>query len=315
MQTNKSLKRGAYLALATALVSGISVYVNSYGVKQVADPFVFTTAKNLLVGFALAGLALLPVVWGELRRLSRRQWLSLAVLGLIGGSTPFLLFFYGLAQATAPSAAFIHKTLFLWVAILAVPFLKERPGKLQLAALVTLVVGHLVLVGRPARWAVSHAELLVLSATLLWAVEAIVARRVLGGVSVAVAAFGRMGFGSLAMLGFLATTGRLDGLGSMSGGQWSWVLVTSILLMAYVGGYYGALKHVPATLVTSILVLGSVVTSLLYAVFNSRTYAPEQVAGFALIGTAAALWLHIAHRGARGTSLNQEVAHARQAGR
>jgi hypothetical protein len=47
--------------------------INSFGVKQVPDPFVFTTAKNLLVGLGLAALALFPMVWGELRRLSQRQ--------------------------------------------------------------------------------------------------------------------------------------------------------------------------------------------------------------------------------------------------
>ena len=55
---------------------------------------------------------------------------------------PFILFFTGLAQASAPSAAFIHKTLFVWVALLAVPFLGERLGWLQLAALGVLLAGQ-----------------------------------------------------------------------------------------------------------------------------------------------------------------------------
>ena len=62
---NDVIKKGTYLALATALISGVSVYVNSYGVKQVSDPFVFTTAKNLIVGLVLASLILLPGAMGE----------------------------------------------------------------------------------------------------------------------------------------------------------------------------------------------------------------------------------------------------------
>ena len=50
------------------------------------------------------------------------------MIGVIGGSVPFILFFNGLAMASAPSAAFIHKTLFVWVVLLAVPFLGERLG-------------------------------------------------------------------------------------------------------------------------------------------------------------------------------------------
>lgn len=294
---NRSLvKKGTYLALATALISGVSVYVNSFGVKQVTDPFVFTTAKNLLVAVGLVALVLLPGAWRELQRLTNRQWLALVFLGLVGGSIPFLLFFYGLSQATAPSAAFIHKTLFIWVAILAVPLLGERIGKVQLMALGTLVIGNLVLVGRPAQWNLGQAEIFVLAATLLWAVEAVVAKRLMAGVSARTAALGRMGFGAIAMLGFLVFTGRMDAAAAMNGTQWGWVLITAIFLFGYVNGYYHALKHAPATLVASVLVLGSVITSLLHAVFSARTYTVEQVVGFGVILAATALWVHFGLR-------------------
>lgn len=289
-------RNGLYLALATALISGFSVYINSFGVKQVSDPFVFTTAKNILVGLALASLVLAPAAWKELRALSRKQWACLLVLGLVGGSTPFLLFFYGLSQATAASAAFIHKTLFIWVAILAVPFLKERLGKLQIGALGTLALGYLVLVGRPASWDLGTAELFTLLATLLWAVEVVIAKRLMVNVSVRVAVLGRMGFGSLAMLSFLAVNGRADTLATMNGVQWGWVVLTSLFLLGYVISYYGALKHAPATLVSSVLVLGSVITSLLYALFSARTYSVEQVVGFGLVVIAALLWVYIGNR-------------------
>jgi drug/metabolite transporter (DMT)-like permease len=301
------VQKGVWLALVTALISGVSVYINSFGVRQVSDPFVFTAAKNLLVGLALASLLLAPAAWKELRGLSRRQWVSLVALGLVGGSVPFLLFFYALSQATAPSAAFIHKTLFIWVAILAVPFLKERLGKLQIAALGILVVGNLVLIGRPASWALGPAEVFALLATLLWAVEAIVAKKVMGDVSARVAALGRMGFGSVAMLGFLALSSRGDTLATMTGIQWGWVGLTSVFLLGYVTSYYGALKYAPATLVSSVLVLGSVVTSLLYAVFSARTYSVEQIAGFGLVVAAAAIWLYIGNRVAKPAALAQEA--------
>ena len=47
---------------------------------------------------------------------------------MIGGSVPFVLFFEGLARAEATQAAFIQKTLVVWVALLAVPLLRERFG-------------------------------------------------------------------------------------------------------------------------------------------------------------------------------------------
>ena len=45
----------------TALVSGVSVFVNSYGVHAVSSPAVYTTAKNLVAAVvrlaAVAGVA------------------------------------------------------------------------------------------------------------------------------------------------------------------------------------------------------------------------------------------------------------------
>jgi uncharacterized membrane protein len=95
------------------------------------------------------------------------------------------------------------------------------------------------------------------------------------------------------MLGFLVATGRTDTAAAMSGIQWGWVLITSLLLLGYVNGYYHALKNAPVTLVASVLVLGSVVTSLLHAVFSARTYSIEQVAGFGVILAATAVWICI----------------------
>ena len=309
---SQTAKTGAYLALITAIISGVSVYVNSFGVKHSPDPFVYTTAKNLMVGAALAVLIVLPTAMTELRRLSGRQWLTLVFLGLVGGSVPFLLFFYGLQEATAPSAALIHKTLFIWVAILAVPFLKENLGRMQILALGVLIVGQLVLVGRPTSWNLGLAELLILIATLFWAVEAVAARKIMKGISARVAVLGRMGFGSLAMLGFLMVSGRMDTFGSMGSEQWGWIVLTSGFLTVYVVGYYSALKHAPAVLVSSILVLGSVLTSALHAIFSGRSYTPEQVAGFVLILTAAAIWVHVGRSLPGKSAPALEVAHERR---
>src|SRR3972149_5145265 len=98
----------------------------SRAVKQVPAPAVFTTLTNAGAAGLLVGLAARAGGGTAARALRPRQWGGLLILGVIGGSIPFLLFFTGLAQASAPSAAFIHKTLFIWVALLAIPFLGER---------------------------------------------------------------------------------------------------------------------------------------------------------------------------------------------
>ena len=284
-------RKGAYFALATAIISGFSVYINKFAVTEMNDPFIFTATKNVAVALLLFALFIFPKALPELKRLSRTQWLTLGAIGCVGGSVPFLLFFYGLSLGTAVSAAFIHKTLFIWVAILAVFFLGERLSKLHIAALAVLVGGNILLLGWPKSWLISQGGLLILLATILWAVEAVIAKRFMTKTSSNVAAFGRMFFGAIVMLGYLAITGKLGAVASLSGIQLGWVALTAVFLLGYVSCYYAGLKHAPASVVASILVLGSVITSLLYAIFDARSYSLEQVIGMLLITIAAfGLW-------------------------
>jgi len=127
--TWRKYRKGVYFALATAIISGFSIYINKFAVMEMKDPFIFTTVKNLAVAALLFAFLILPKALPELRALSRKQWLTLGAIGCVGGSIPFLLFFYGLSLGTAGGAALVHKTLFIWVAILAVFFLGERLGR------------------------------------------------------------------------------------------------------------------------------------------------------------------------------------------
>jgi drug/metabolite transporter (DMT)-like permease len=282
------MQRGLLWALGTALVSGVSVYVNKFGVAQVQDPFVYTTLKNSLVAAGL--LAVLGAAgWRELRAFTPRQWAGWAALGLIGGGVPFLLFFQGLATASAPSAALIHKTLFLWVALLAVPLLSEKLGLWQRAGLGVLAAGQFLL-QPPSAWGWGSGEMLILIATLLWAVETIVAKKVLAGVSARTAALGRMGVGVLVMWAFLTATGRAGAAAALNGTQWLWVAVTALFLAAYVWTWYAALKAAPATLVTSVLTLGVVVTILITAVLEGKAVTAPQAAAAAVMAVGAALF-------------------------
>jgi drug/metabolite transporter (DMT)-like permease len=271
--------KGILWALATALISGISVYVNKFGVAQVQDPFIYTTLKNSLVAVGFLAALCFSAGFAELRTFTLRQWVSWVGLGLIGGGIPFLFFFQGLAIASAPSAALIHKTLFIWVALLAAPLLGERLGWWQLGGLGILAVGQWLL-QPPAALGWGTGELLIFSATLLWAIETILAKKVLAGVSAQAAALGRMGIGALVMWLFLGLTGRTEHAIALTGTQWFWVAITAMLLMAYVWTWYRALKAAPASLVTSLLTLGAVITVGLAVPFEGKGL--PQLQGLAL---------------------------------
>jgi drug/metabolite transporter (DMT)-like permease len=221
------------------------------------------------------------------RALDRRSWAGLAVVGIVGGSLPFLLFFAGLAEASAPSAAFIHKTLFVWVALLAVPLLGERLGWLQVGALAVLLGGQL-LVTPPTgvRWGAG--ETMIAAATLLWAVEAVLVRRLLATVPSPILAAGRLGVGLVVLVGYLVATGRIGALGGLSAEAWMWVLVTGGLLAGYVGTWYAALRRAPAAVVTSVLVVGAPITATLQGLAGGTLPALPAAGGYLLVALAVA---------------------------
>jgi len=295
------IDRGIALAVGAALISGLAIYVNASAVKALPDAAVFTTLKNAVAAALLLGLVAASGAAGDVRRIERRQWPAVLAVGVIGGSIPFILFFTGLAQASAPSAAFIQKTLFIWVALLAVPFLGERLGLATLAGLALLIVGQaLVLPPNGITWGLG--ETLILIATAFWAVETVLVRRLLATVPSSVMGALRMGIGLLVLVGYLAVSGRLGSIAALDGSQWAWVLVTGGILAGYVATWFAALERAPASVVTSVLVLGAVVTGALTAATKGTAPSPTVVAGYLLILLAAAAIVTVSRRAARGVA-------------
>jgi drug/metabolite transporter (DMT)-like permease len=291
-RTGAHERRGIGLAIGAALISGVAIYLNAFAVKQLPDAAVYTTLKNGVAAAVLLGAALALGSVRDLPRLSGRRWAAVLAVGVIGGSIPFILFFSGLAQASAPSAAFIQKTLFLWVALLAVPFLGERLGPAPLAALGILLVGQL-LVLPPSGIAWGSGETLILAATLLWALETILVKRLLASVPSSLMATLRMSVGLVVLVGYLAVSGRISVVAGLAPVQWGWALLTGLVLAGYVATWFGALRLAPASVVTSVLVLGAVVTGALSALDRGAVPAPTTLGGYAciLVGVGiAAVW-------------------------
>lgn len=283
---------GIALALVTAGISGFAVFLNGYAVKRFDDATAYTTAKNGVAALILLLLALptlrSPVQTGRPapRPRSRRDWFGLILVGVIGGSVPFVLFFEGLARASSTEAAFIHKTLVVWVALLAVPLLHERFTWLHGAAIALLVLGQAVLVGEAGTIAVGQGEVMIFAATVLWSVEVVLVKYLLRSLAAPTLAAARLGIGTLLLVGFVLLSGRTGQITGYGASQWGWVLLTGIVLSAYVATWYAALARAQAIDVTAVLVLAAIVTALLNAGFED---APIDAVGLGLIALGGGL--------------------------
>lgn len=290
----RTRKVGVLLALGTAIISGFAIFINSYGVRSWADAGMssatYTTAKNLvaalLVGGLLFAFSTARSDEGFTRPTRRSQWVGLAAVGLIGGSVPFLLFFEGLARATSSQAAFLHKTLLIWVVILAVPILKERLSLGHVAALALLVVGQVSLAGGVSDLGLGGGETMVLLATLMWSVEVIVAKRLLSEISALTVGTARMALGAVVLVTYGLATGAWSGLGALGLEQWGWALATGLVLTGYVATWYSALARAQAIDVTAVLVFGAVITAALRSGFEDAALAPQGI-GLVLVAAGA----------------------------
>ncbi len=276
---------GIKYAFLAAIVSGVSVFVNKFAVASLENPVLLPAVKNSLVGALLIGLVISSEKWRELRSLTKRQIAQLVVISAIGGFLPFYLFFMGLAQIPAINANLIHKTLVIWVAILAVPLLKEKVSKIAGLAVLLLFAGNLPLGGFKG-FTYSAGEIMVFGATLLWALETVLVKKALAGVDPTLAAISRMGAGSLLLLASVAITNpaSLGNIFSMSTNQWFWIILTTVFLFGYVNLWYRALKFAPAVSVSAVLVSATLITNILSAIFVTHTLSLQLVAqGLAII--------------------------------
>lgn len=293
MSTDEQRSTGIILAFAAALVSGIAVFVNGLAVRRFDDATVYTTAKNVIAGSILLVALVAAAAMSDrdqprstLATVRPSAWPTLALIAVLGGAVPFVLFFEGLARATSTNAAFIHKTLVVWVAVGATILLRERITGVHVAAIALLVMGHVMLTGGLGGATFGFAELLVLGATLCWTVEVLVVKRLLVGVPTQIAAASRMVGGSVLLVGWLAIKGDLGKLGGFDLRQSVWLAVTGVTLAAFVAIWYSALALAPAVDVTAVLVLGAVVTGLLNTGFRGVPLTTDSY-GYVLIALGA----------------------------
>jgi drug/metabolite transporter (DMT)-like permease len=309
---------GIYVAAITAMVSGLSIFVNSYGVRAWSSPTVYTTAKNLVAtvvlvatgaivgarrrrGASAAGTlsSVLPSNGSATSALTgTRRALAFAYVGVVGGGLAFVLFFDGLSHSPPAAAAFWRDTLVIWVAIVAVVFTRETIRWWNVVAITLLVAGEIVMSGGVGQLAMRPGELDVLASSVLWAVEVVVAKRLLVDVDVSRLAMVRMGVGATSLIAYLAATGRLGALVTLDARQLWWVVATGALLGLYVATWLTALARARALDVTSVLLASALVTWILQGVAGTTTWARPS-AGLLLIAGGSLLVIAAARRPTR----------------
>lgn len=257
--------KGIMLALLTSVISGFSIFYSKISVAKI-DPLVLTTSRNLYVGALFLIILFLSNGWKSLFRLSKRDAILLVLIGFIGGSIPFYLFFSGIKLMGAQSANLIHKSLFIWVIMLGSVFLKE---KLNIGL---IVGGALIFIGTyfftTFALVFGQGTQYILLATLMWSVENVIAKKVLSNVSSELVGLFRMMLGGLLLFILTFATGKGQILTRLNTMQLQTIFIGGTLLFFYVFTWYKSLKYAPAGLATTLLTFSLIVGNVLNGSFG-----------------------------------------------
>jgi len=277
---------GTILALTTAIISGFAIPLNKIFVTGL-DPAVFTAVRALIIGLIFLALSFMKGDFKS-RNLKKIPWGYLLAIGIIGGGLAFLLYFTGLKFTTAGRAAFLHKTLPIYVTIFAYLFLKEKVSKKQLYSLLIMFAGTLAIVSATISpsflWEnPGFGDMLIIGATILWAVENTIAKKALLKGSNFIVSFARMFFGSMVLFGVVVLTGNIGAVFALTQMQILSLMVSTAILFGYVFFWYWSLKYINVSKAASLLLLSPVISLVLGIILFGETVPMLQLAGSILI--------------------------------
>jgi drug/metabolite transporter (DMT)-like permease len=283
------MRKGLFLAFLTAVISGFSVFSNKIFVTQ-ADPLAFTVVRNALVGVMLFVILAFSNKLKLLKSLKLEDWIRLTIIGVFGGGLAFALFFLGLSQIGAIEANLIHKTMFIWTAIFAYPILQEKLSKLQILGLSGILIATLGLSG-PANSMFNNGIWLVFLATVIWAGENILVKKMLTKTSPEIIGGARMIFGLPAIFMIITLTHKAGFIfDAKTWGLWP-LLTSSLFLTAYIITWYKALVKIPVVIGSVILTLAPVITLILTQLILAREIG--QIPILPVLGIIAGVYLII----------------------
>lgn len=280
-------KLGTVLVFLTAIISGFSIFINKIFVVNL-DSVVFTALRGIIIGIIFLILSFIFGSWKS-KESKKFRWGYLLVIGIIGGGIAFLLFFTGLKLTTSGRAGFFHKTLPLYVLVFAYFFLKEKITKKQLFALLIMFAGTMIMISstiEPSEFWLNPklGDLLVIGATILWAVENTISRKaMIKGEHNFVVSFGRMFIGGLLLGAIIFATGKFSLILELTGRQWLNIFVSTALLFLYVFSFYWGIKYINVSKATTILLLSPIITLILGRIFLGEPMPALQLIGSVII--------------------------------
>ncbi|NIO44016.1 MAG: EamA family transporter [Candidatus Aenigmarchaeota archaeon] len=272
---------GTLFAIITAIVSGFAFVANKFFLMSL-DPTLFTSLRTFFVGI---GFFLISFYKNKLsfKNFNKVSWKILLLIGFVAGFA-FLTFFNGLKLTTAGRAAFLHKLLPLFITILAFAFLKEKIKRIQVYAMIVMIIGAYLISYSAITFEIAIGDFLVIIATVLFAIENIISKyAMIKKESNFVVSFCRMFFASIVLFSIVLIIGSFNQLLLITSEQILYIGISVSILFLYVFFWYYSISLIKVSKASTLLLLSPPISLFLSFLFLEEIILPLQIIGSLLI--------------------------------
>jgi drug/metabolite transporter (DMT)-like permease len=242
-------RRASPLVEASLLLTVFFFGTNFTAVKLVVEsvpPILFAATRFTLAGLLLLPLALLS---GPEGRLSRRDFLPMLGLGLVGVTLTQSVFTVGVGLTTAANTALVYSTAPVWGMVLGFALGWERPRAsgvlgigLCLVGVGAIVYGSLDFAGTSLA-----GDALILAAAVCWGSYTVLTLSFLGRYSALAVAAYAMAFGGVAAFSLAALDPSSLDLAALDGLTWAAAVYSALCSSAFGFAAWGwGVSHVGA---------------------------------------------------------------------
>lgn len=246
------------------------------------EPFTLALAR-----FVIASIALLFIVWstGRLKPIQKGDWGRLLWLGFLAIPLNQLLFLYGLKFTTPGRSALYYGATPVFVFLLAVWYLKEKPSWKKLLGILTSFVGVAIIL-RAGRFdsEILFGDFLVILAVIAWAAYTIFGKPLLRRYGALTMTAYALGIGTLMYLPLGIYFALKFNFSTVS--TEGWLSLGYLAIMTSVVAYslwYWALARMEASKLAVFQNLQPVIAALLSFIFVGETFGPPFFIGGGLV--------------------------------
>ncbi|MDP3975584.1 MAG: DMT family transporter, partial [bacterium] len=250
----------------------------------------FEPSTLLVVAYGASALVLMLFFGAlpELKKiflLSKRSFFALLVMSLLASAAAPLLMYQGLKITSATNAILIAPMEFVLTGLVAMIWLRERITSQQLMGIVVMLAGVSAIITRGFSIqleAANGGDLLVLGATMVWALSNNIFKKYLSHVSPELVVMFRNGLGALVV--FILSVfllGESHDFQSLLSGDALWPMVAFVVVTILLGQtlWFKSLELIPATRASTIAL-----SSPFFAIFYAQIFLDEPLLGYHLVG-------------------------------